>query len=1085
VYKKECSAECKCRGNRAVVLVSSFLFLAAPLFSQNTPNQVRLYPEVKHMKSIPLRDMKPVSPRAGSSDPSDDADAGLRETRVSKLPVTRRASAQVVHSASPAQVSPQLIPQISVSSGLNIEGVAADGSRLSPDTNGAVGETQYVQWVNLSFEVFDKSSGNLLLGPIQGNTLWSGLGGICGNSNNGDIIAQYDKIARVWVMSQHAYASPSSGPFYICVAVSTSSDAMGTWNLYSLALPSAFPDYPKLGVWPDAYYVTINEQDATTFASLGALVCALDRASMLAGLTASPAQCFQLPPNYNSLLPSDLDGSILPPTGSPSYFLNLGTNSLNLWKFHVDWQTPTNTTLTGPTNIPVAGFIKACSGSGKCVPQVGTTQLLDGLGDRLMYRVGYRHFADGHESLVASHSVGVPSGIRWYEIQNPGATAEVFEQATFAPDSSYRWMPSIAMDQMGDIALGYSVSSSSMSPAIRYTGRLQSDPLNTMEGENSIIEGPGVELGSNRWGDYSSMSIDPVDDCTFYYTNQYQQGSGSYMWHTRIASFKYPSCTSNPLVTLAPNGLFLGTYAVGVTSPTQTVTLTNNQSVALNIANVTGSGDFTQTNNTCGSSVAAQGTCTFTVSFTPTGLGTRTGQIVINDDAAGSPQIVNLTGTGANALVALSQSSLRLSALVGSPTSANPVTLTNNGGAPLTINSIVASGDYSVGGNCTSVSPIAPGSGCVLNVSFTPTVTGTVPGEVSIGDNAAGAPHRIDLSGTGLATLSVSPTNLAFGTISVGSTSVAQTVTITNNASTTQNFSYSNGGNFNASSGGPTPCGSSPVNLSPSSKCSLSVTFSPTANGAIKGALTVQDTAGGVAYNPQVVSLSGSGTSGAGSPLSFTPTSLTFAKPCLLGSSVGPKTITVTNSSASSLSIVGLKPSGGFSLSAAQGACATGKVLAAGKSCSLNVKFTATVHGSQNGSITVTDNAATGPTTQIASLSGNGIWPIVFSPSSLTFSTQSVGTTSAAQVVTLMNYSSSTVNINSIVPSGDYSVASGGSAPCGSTVAPVSGQTPGSCSFAVTFTPTITGVVKGVITVSHNAVGNNSPQVISLSGTGQ
>ena len=134
-----------------------------------------------------------------------------------------------------------------------------------------------------------------------------------------------------------------------------------------------------------------------------------------------------------------------------------------------------------------------------------------------MFRLAYRHFADGHESLVASHSVGSnPAGVRWYEIQNPAGTPEVFQQETFSPDSSWRWMPSIAMDQMGDIALGYSVSSSSMAPAIRYTGRLQSDSLNTMETENSIIEGPATQQGINRWGDYSSMSIDPVDDCTFF-----------------------------------------------------------------------------------------------------------------------------------------------------------------------------------------------------------------------------------------------------------------------------------------------------------------------------------------------------------------------------------------------------------------------------------------------------------------------------------------------------------------------------------------------------------------------------------------
>ena len=651
---KECCTEG--RAYRTALLVLSLL-LALPLAAQDTTSQVRLYPEVKHKQSIPLRDIRVVAPHSSSSDPDQDAGSGGREMPVTKRSVTPTAvsAAAVVSSAAPR-------PLTSVTPGLNFEGVDADGSRATPDTNGAVGATQYVQWVNVSFEVFDKSSGSLLLGPVYGNTLWSGFGGPCEMDEDGDIIAEYDKIAGRWVMSQHAFGS--GAPYYLCVAVSKTSDATGAWNLYSFLLPSNFPDYPKLAVWPDAYYVSINEQNPNTFANLGALVCALDRVSMVAGTAASPAQCIQMPINYQSLLPSDLDGTILPPAGSPNYFLNLGSNSLNLWQFHVDWQTPANTTFTGPTLIPVTVFSKACGGGSLCAPEPGTTQLLDGIGDRLMYRVGYRRFADGHESLVASHSIGSPSGIRWYEIQNPGTTPEVFQQATFAPDSSFRWMPSIAMDQMGDIAVGYSVSSSTVMPAIRYTGRLQSDPLNTMESENSIIEGPSVEQGSNRWGDYSSMSLDPIDDCTFFYTNQYQGTIGSFNWNTRIASFKFPSCTSNPSVILGPNGLFFGNYAIGVTSPTQTVTLTNKQSVALNITGVASNGDFSQT-NTCGTGVVAQGSCTFTVSFTPTVAGIRTGQILISDDAAGSPQqVINLTGTGGGPIAALAQTSLSLAALI-------------------------------------------------------------------------------------------------------------------------------------------------------------------------------------------------------------------------------------------------------------------------------------------------------------------------------------------------------------------------------------------------------------------------------------
>jgi hypothetical protein len=247
-------------------------------------------------------------------------------------------------------------PKLNVTSGLNFDGVFTFGARATPDSSGAVGATQYVQWVNLSFEVFDKTTGASIYGPALGSTLWTALGGPCANNDDGDILAEYDKAAGVWVMSQH---SVSGGPpYYQCVAVSTTSDATGSWNLYAFQLPANFPDYPKLAVWSDAYYLTINEQNPNSFANLGAYVCALDRANMLLGNAAS-AQCFQLAQTYQSLLPSDLDGSIAPPAGSPNYLLNMGTNSLRLWKFHVDWQTPANTTLTGPVNIPARDRVLA------------------------------------------------------------------------------------------------------------------------------------------------------------------------------------------------------------------------------------------------------------------------------------------------------------------------------------------------------------------------------------------------------------------------------------------------------------------------------------------------------------------------------------------------------------------------------------------------------------------------------------------------------------------------------------------------------------------------------------------------------
>ena len=411
-----------------------------------------------------------------------------------------------------------------------------------PDTNGAVGATQYVQIVNQSFAVFDKTTKTALYGPVASNTLWTGFTGPCEADNDGDAVVVYDKAAKRWVITQFAVAAT---PYLQCVAVSQTSDAMGAYNRYAFSYGSVFPDYPKIGVWPDAYYITFN-MFTSTF--VGSQLCAYDRTAMLSGALATQ-QCFQLTNSFGGVLPADLDGSTTPPAGSPNYLLNFGTNSLNLWKFHVDWATPANTTLSAPTNIPVAAFTAACGG-GACVAQSGTKQVLDSLGDRLMFRLAYRNFGD-HESLVVNHSVRIGptaknpyTGVRWYEIRSPGTTPVVFQQSSFSPDTSFRWMGSIAMDRLGDMALGYSVSSAAMFPAIRYTGRLASDPPSTMQAETSIIEGTGSQSGNrlNRWGDYSAMTIDPVDDCTFWYTSEYLQTTGSFNWSTRIGSFTFPSC---------------------------------------------------------------------------------------------------------------------------------------------------------------------------------------------------------------------------------------------------------------------------------------------------------------------------------------------------------------------------------------------------------------------------------------------------------------------------------------------------------------------------------------------------------------
>ena len=1049
------------------VLLASGLTCANVAVAQAQHSQRRT--EIKHDVSPPLRSLKPVTSQRGPiSGGRSEADENRFE---------RRASSRKIQSVadSVAQTSAPLkhVPPIA---GLNFDGVSAPAGRAVPDTNGAVGATQYFQWVNVDFQIFDKTSGASIYGPADAATIWTNFPP-CNTTDDDDVVVEYDRIANVWVLEQHV--APTSGANYQCIAVSQTSDATGSYNRYVFSLPTNFPDYPKISVWPDAYYLTMNEESNTTGAALGSYVCALDRSSMLLGATATD-QCFQLSPTYNSLLPADLDGSILPPAGAPNYLMNLGTNSLNLWSFHVDWTHPANTTLTGPVTLPVASFLNGCKASSLCAPQLSTSQLLDGIGDRLMFRLAYRHFADGHISLVATHSINTPTSLRWYEIEDPGGTPVVFQQGTFTPDSNYRWMGSIAMDQSGDIALGYSVSSASMYPAMRYTTRLQSDPLGTMDAENSIIEGPAAQVGSNRWGDYSAMQIDPSDDCTFWFTSEYIPSNGDYNWHTRIASFSLPSCTSTLPVTLAPNSLYYPAQSLNSTSAAQTVVLTNQQSVPLNISSIVAGVNYAESDNCLSSSpIPSGGTCNINVTFTPTVAGTVNAQLTVTDDAPNGSQVVNMVGVGSAPAVTLAPPSLKFTALVGSTTATSTVKLSNSGVGNLTISSITASGDYSETDSCAGQS-LAAGASCTISVKFSPTIFGTLPGIITINDNGVnGAPHRIPLSGASKVTIAVSPAALTFTSTAVGSTSAAQTVTVTNNAATVQNISWAAGGDFAAVGSGSNPCSGT---LDAASSCTLSVTFSPTTDGTagvVKGGLAVSDTATGIPYT-QSVNLSGSATGGPSSnPLTFSPSALNFANVAIGATKTGAAQL--SNASGASLTLSTITASGEYSVVGSSAKpCKSGLVLAANAKCGLSVTVNPTSGGSIVGSVTIVDNAASGPTVQTYNLATVGFWPLTVSPATLSFPATAVGTTSSPTQVTATNYSTGNVAMNGAGASGDYFVVTMGASPCanGTVLAPGA-----ACTYGIVFSPTVTGTISGVATFSNSTA--NGPQLVSLTGAGR
>ena len=515
----------------AVGVLIAFSATAQPV--QQGPD---VSPAVHHDVSPPLRDI-PVSPSARN----------LTERPLRPIPGERSLAPVADGALQTTSLAAPLASGPSAFAGVGEGDYGFSDQYAPPDTNGAVGATQYVQWVNVDFAVFDKTTHALLLAPTAGNTLWKGFGGGCEANNDGDPIVQYDKFASRWIFTQF---SVSTTPYLQCVAVSTTSDATGSYNRYAFDYGTTdFPDYPKLGVWTDAYYITYNIfANGATFS--GPKVCAFDRGSMLTGAAATQ-QCFQLGTSVHSLLPSDLDGTTLPPAGAPNVLARITTSSsLQLWQFHVDWTTPANTTLTALPDLPVAAYTRACNG-GTCVPQPGTRQQLDSLADRAMYRFAYRRFAD-HESWLLNHSVAtaisrrkpVGSGIRWYELRRASASSlAVFQQGTFAPDSAYRWMGSIAQDKAGNIAVGYSVSSGTTRPAIRFASRAASDPAGQLGDEVSIVEGAGSQLRSlSRWGDYSAMTIDPLDDCTFWYTNEYLKADGTFNWSTKIASFTLVGC---------------------------------------------------------------------------------------------------------------------------------------------------------------------------------------------------------------------------------------------------------------------------------------------------------------------------------------------------------------------------------------------------------------------------------------------------------------------------------------------------------------------------------------------------------------
>jgi hypothetical protein len=438
---------------------------------------------------------------------------------------------------------------------LNFDGIPITNSFCGcypPDTNGAVGLTQYVQIANIAYQVFNKFTGASIMGPTSVRTIWTGFAGNCAVTNDGDVVMLYDKLADRWLISQIGGFSDEDE----CIAISTTRDATGSYYRYefdNIAAGTNFNDYPKFGAWPDAYYMSDNTLAPGPGAYIGTAPFAFDRAKMLCGLAATvitPGVIGNPANNEDPIMPSDFDGTVLPPSGAPNSYVevpNLAGNNggtYRTWHYHVDFAIPANSTFTQFAAPEAAPFAFICLNA-PCVPQLGSPDNLQGWSDRLMYRFAYRNFGTPsapNESGVCNFSVssGGVGAPRWFELKNlTNGPVTLNQESTYQPDSTWRWLGSVAMDHSGDLAVGFSASSAAINPQVRYATRLSTSPLSTLDGEAHLFDGTGSQLdSSHRWGDYSAMGVDPVDDTTMWYTQEYYATTSSANWRTRIGTFR-------------------------------------------------------------------------------------------------------------------------------------------------------------------------------------------------------------------------------------------------------------------------------------------------------------------------------------------------------------------------------------------------------------------------------------------------------------------------------------------------------------------------------------------------------------------
>ena len=443
-----------------------------------------------------------------------------------------------------------------------------------PDCNGTVNAGYYFQVVNTTYAIFDKSSGAILAGPSNLNTIFdNSLPGT--DCNNGDPIVLWDEQANKWFYAEFSVCNPND---YMLIAVSQTPDPTGAWWSWSFDVDD-MPDYMKFGIWQDGYYMATNTGSGND-------VYVFERSKMITGDPNPQMIGFDNPDRpstfdgFHCILPFDNDGAWAP-AGSPGQFITIAddgqsnpADALYIYELNADWTTPSNSTFSRTQVLNVNPFSGNFNSSWENIPQPGVSQKLDGLSTILMYRAQYRNFG-GDERLVIAHTIAESSSeaaLRWYELQRTGAgNWSIRQQSTYNPDNVSRWNMSIAMNGNKEIGIGYSVGNSSVFPGIRYAGQsvaANAAANNTLDVAETVIwDGAHSQDGIERWGDYSNISVDPSDDHTFWYTNEYM---GSSTHGTRIVSFQLSAANSPPVADFSADN----------TNPTtsQTVTFTDTSS---------------------------------------------------------------------------------------------------------------------------------------------------------------------------------------------------------------------------------------------------------------------------------------------------------------------------------------------------------------------------------------------------------------------------------------------------------------------------------------------------------------------------